>query len=152
MDLDGLRLQNTKTSLKQKASLKPNPDTVGGFIKGPIPLLWISKAAEFKGSELHVALALWYLAGLTKSKTVKLTRKARETHFHVKRDAVYRALENLEQAGLVRVERQRGRLPIVAIIDFNSAHGGDDFIEDKPILKGCKSAQTVIFPANTTSI
>ena len=43
-----------------------------GFIKGPLPLDWMQRAARLPGKTLQVALALWYLAGLQKSLTVKL--------------------------------------------------------------------------------
>ena len=42
------------------------------FIKGPIPLAWMKAVAMLPGKSLHVGLALWYLAGVKKTKTVTL--------------------------------------------------------------------------------
>jgi DNA-binding transcriptional ArsR family regulator len=84
------------------------------FIKGPIPLRWIRKAAGVKGKALHVAVALWFLAGLKRSQKVTLSQ-SKVRLFGVSRQASYRALVRLEGAGLVAVERHRGRSPIVTI-------------------------------------
>ena len=80
------------------------------FIKGPIPGRWLSLAAKEPGKTLHVSLALWYEAGLTKRRTVRLTGKLLK-RFGVGRDAARRALIRLESIGLVTVDRKRGRCP-----------------------------------------
>lgn len=87
----------------------------GRFIKGPIPLDWIGRAACLPGKTLHVALALQYLAGLQKTHTVKLGAKALAV-LGVARDAKYEALDRLQEAGLIAVERARGRAPVVTIL------------------------------------
>lgn len=86
------------------------------FIKGPIPLSWMSRACQLPGHALHVALCLWYLCGLTRSRTVTLGNRVLRD-FHVDRHAKYRALGALERAGLVRVTQARGALPRVEILD-----------------------------------
>ncbi len=85
------------------------------FIKGPIPLGWITKAAGGGGKTLHVAIALWFLAGLKRSHTVALPQSKLRL-FGVSRQASYRALCRLENAGLVSVARHPGRNPIVRIL------------------------------------
>ena len=102
-------------------SLKPKPHKrmprVGWqFLKGPIDLQWLQLAASLPGKSLHVGLVLWYLAGLKKQKTFKLSRTTLES-FSINRHAAYRALKALEHAGLVSVERHPGRLPIVTLRD-----------------------------------
>lgn len=87
----------------------------GRFIKGPIPLDWIGRAACLPGKTLHVALALQYLAGLQKTHTVKLGAKALAI-LGVARDAKYDALDRLQEAGLITVERARGRIPVVTML------------------------------------
>ena len=86
------------------------------FLKGPIPLKWLVRAARLPGRALHVGNAVWYLAGLTRSGTVKLSNSVLEL-FGVDRYAKARALEALEQAGLVSVQRQCGKHPTVTIED-----------------------------------
>lgn len=87
----------------------------GRLIKGPIPLDWIGRAACLPGKTLHVALALQYLAGLQKTHTVKLGAKALVV-MGVARDAKYEALDRLQEAGLITVERARGRIPVVTML------------------------------------
>lgn len=47
----------------------------GMFIKGPIPLEWITKAACLPGKTINTALALWFLAGLWSSNMFKFSKK-----------------------------------------------------------------------------
>lgn len=87
---------------------------VAGFIKGPLPLDWMQRAARLPGKTLHVALALWYLAGLQKSHSVKLASKPLEA-MGVSRDAKYDALSRLVAAGLVTVHQKPGQAPLVTL-------------------------------------
>ncbi len=92
-------------------------NTRGGFIKGPLPLDWMQKAARLPGKALQVALALWYLAGLNKSHTVRLASKPLEA-MGVARDAKYDALSRLAAAGLIAIEQKPGQAPIVTLKDI----------------------------------
>ena len=86
------------------------------FVAGPIPLRWLTPASKLPGKALHVAMALRFLVGVERSSKVRLSRSAL-SRFGVDRHSTYRALHALEPAGLVLVERHRGRNPIVTIID-----------------------------------
>ena len=86
------------------------------FLEGPIPLIWFIKAAKLPGKALHVALALWYLAGLENSGEVYLSNRLINI-FGVERHAGYRALKALEGAGLVSVQRHQGLSPRVTILE-----------------------------------
>jgi hypothetical protein len=67
------------------------------------------------GKTLQVGLTLWYLAGLQKSRTVKLAAK-HLTGMGVSRDAKYVALERLLTAGLISVEQSPGSAPTVTLL------------------------------------
>lgn len=54
--------------------IKTINDKYGRFVKGPIPLNWVQAAANLPGKSVHVAIVLWFLAGIKKSQTVKLTQ------------------------------------------------------------------------------
>ena len=95
------------------------------FLRGPIPGKWLSKSATLTGSSLHVALAVWYLAGLKRSPQVTLTRKTLLL-FGVLPDAGRRGLIQLERAGLVSVERAPGSSPRVTLLDPTHEHNGED--------------------------
>jgi len=88
------------------------------FIKGPLPGPWIGRAAGLPGRALHVALALWHLAGLANGRRVKPTWRIWD-RFGVSPDTGRRGLLALERAGLVEVKRGSGRCPDVRILDAN---------------------------------
>jgi len=84
-------------------------------------LHWIETAARLPGRSLHTGLALWYAAGLTNSASVSLSNVS-SLLFGLDRNAKYRALAWLEEAGLITVERKLGRAPLVTL----QAAPGDD--------------------------
>jgi hypothetical protein len=86
------------------------------FIRGPIPLNWIARAAKLGAPALRVALALWYQKGLLGGRTVKLTTKC-VNRFGVGPRAKLRALKTLEKARLISVLRRPGANPHVTIVD-----------------------------------
>lgn len=63
---------------------------------------------------MHVALAVWHLSDLEKRDEVTLTWRVLD-RFGVTPDAGARGLTVLEKAGLVSVQRHRGRCPVVTI-------------------------------------
>jgi hypothetical protein len=85
------------------------------FLKGPIPLNWISIAIQLSGSAWDVGTAIWYLVGLNNSPTVKLT-KATLDLFGISRYSKYRALDELKRAGLIHIEATVGKNPIITVL------------------------------------
>lgn len=88
---------------------------VAKFIKGPIPLEWITRANALPGKAGAVGLALWFLVGVKSSRTIKLTGEV-ERIAACDRKAVYPALTALETAGLIAVERRPGARAVVTIL------------------------------------
>lgn len=88
------------------------------FLRGPVPLDWLGKAAELPGKTLNVALAIWWLRGMTHSDSFKLTRMSLNI-FAIKRDAASMALNRLEAAGLISIKRCAGQRPCISIIHLN---------------------------------
>jgi len=87
------------------------------FVRGPIPLSWVQEASRLPGKALAVAMAVYYRDGFEgKREPVAITGKLLEG-FGVNTKAGYRALAALEQAGLIAVERHRGRCPRVTLIE-----------------------------------
>ena len=84
------------------------------FLRGPIPLEWLARAAALPGKTLNVAIALWWHHGMAKDHPFKLTRKALKS-LSVERDAAGLALTRLEQAGLIQVERNPGQRPTITL-------------------------------------
>jgi DNA-binding MarR family transcriptional regulator len=86
------------------------------FLKGPIPLSWLAPASRLPGRALHVATAIWFLAGVGRTRTIRL-QGGLLRQLGVNRHAAYRGLNALEEAGLVAVERRPGGNPKVTILD-----------------------------------
>lgn len=117
LDINRFRANGQSAVTPAKRTRPPRHRPGEWFIWGPIPGAWTSQAAKLPGRALHVALALWFLAGKSKADTVKLSNETLE-RFGVGRHTAYRALRKLEGAGLVVVKRQRGRCPLVTIERF----------------------------------
>jgi hypothetical protein len=120
-DLDRLRMPpvplKTRWNAKRQGPRSSASRIKGEFLKGPIPLKWLSGAAELGGkAPLAVALALCFESGRKRSQVVTLT-SAVLRRFSVNRKAKYRGLEALKEAGLIRVERRPKKNPIVTILD-----------------------------------
>jgi hypothetical protein len=117
IDPNRLRIER-KTTSRVMSSLQsiPRPKTGGMFLRGPIPLDWLSRAAALPGRSLHVAIAIWFMSGLKKTRSVPVSNIT-GLQFGLDRNAKYRALEWLEDADLISVERQAGRAPIVTILE-----------------------------------
>ena len=75
---------------------------------------WLTRAARLPGKALHVGLLLWFRVGCERSNVVRLTR-GHADFFALDRHTVYRGLAALERAGLVNVDRRRGRCPVVTV-------------------------------------
>ena len=100
------------------SSLKKNSGWVrsGLFLKGPIPWVWLAKAAVLPGHALHVALVLWLERGFSGDRDVRLIM-VRTRELGMSRFSVYRALDALEAAELITADRVRGRCARVSILD-----------------------------------
>lgn len=85
------------------------------FLKGPIPLWWLTRAAALPGKTLALGVALWWLYGMSRGGAVKLTRKARDA-LSISRDAASDGLRRLEVNGLVSIQRAKGRGSVIHII------------------------------------
>ena len=88
-------------------------------MKGPIPMAWLNEAAKLPGKALNLGIAIWWLAGMSKTTAFKLTGKALD-QLDISRDAASSALKRLEAQGLIRVQRLPGQRPTVEILSFAS--------------------------------
>jgi len=95
------------------------------YLPGPIPVSWLSSAARLPGKSLHVAVALCVLRGSQKSRVVPLSNIT-SLRFGLDRNAKYRALAWLEEAGLIAVERKLGRAPVVTILEAKDDAAGTE--------------------------
>jgi hypothetical protein len=109
-----------KAAYSPAPQASPKPKRKPPFIKGPICLQWVSRAARLRKPALAAGLALWFLRGVTRTDgPYKITRALRNK-FQLSGPQMLRGLRALEAAKLVRfVKSGRGRCPVVAIIDLS---------------------------------
>ncbi|WP_145279440.1 hypothetical protein [Tautonia plasticadhaerens] len=95
----------------------------GQFLKGPIPLDWLSAAARLPGkAPLAVALAIRFESGRRgDAESVKVTNPL-VARLGVSRKSKYAALSALEGAGLIRVSRQPKKSAVVTILSNQQSH------------------------------
>ncbi len=108
-------LENILTS--STPYVKSNAVKIGRekFIKGPIPLKWLTTAASLSPTAVKLGLVIWFLSGLTKQKTVKLTNRYLN-EFAIHRTSKYKNLKRMEKAGLIRISQRKGESPMVTIV------------------------------------
>ena len=123
VDIDRMRLRSARHSVR--GTRLPRHAKGEKFLKGPIPLAWLEVAARLPGKSLHAGIALWYAAGLMRAGSVPLSNVSGH-RFGLDRNAKYRALGWLEEAGLITVERKLGRAPVVTIVETPSRAGPEE--------------------------
>ncbi len=106
------RLVETEVSRKRKEKRSER------FLAS-MPLTWAIQAGRLPGKTMQVALAIRHQARLRKTKTISFGNQLL-AEFGVTKDVKRRALEALEQAGLIKVERSPGMNPLVSIIEVDS--------------------------------
>ena len=117
-------------TLHRAVSRRPRID--GKFLRGPIPWDWLERAGRLPGRAFQIAVILWLKRGMRNTATVTLGRAELEG-MEIKRHAVYRALDQLENAGLVEVDRRHGRRALITIIDEQKP---TRFLAPSPTLQG----------------
>lgn len=118
-DVESLRFQHQlgySTSETGSNSQKPQTKrNCGQFIKGPIPKNWVAAACSLGGSASQVAWVLWFQAGRKKTATVVLSSKLLAS-FSISRNSYYRAIQLMEQAGLIEATKRSGKSPLITIL------------------------------------
>ena len=120
LDLEALRLKPEDLPRKARSKRVSRAKEQDWFLKGPIPGRWLARVfglpPRSAGRALRVGLALWYLAGVKRSKQVRPNREAWQ-HFRLSADSGRRGLADLEGAGLVAVDRRAGCCPVLTLLD-----------------------------------
>jgi hypothetical protein len=114
LDLDALRLKPEMIG-ELKPRKRPPRRGKGERFLCHIPWPWVCEAAKLPGRAWHVAAGIWHVAGMEGTRTVQWRPKI-GTELGLNYQAFYRGLAALEVAGLIRVERHRGRSPTITIL------------------------------------
>lgn len=102
-----LRLNRATNQLEEYTPTSP-------FLKGPIPMDWLSSAAKLSGKTLSLGIAIWWLHGMSNGCPFKLTKTAL-TMLNLSKDTVRDGLKKLEVAGLIKVSRSPGQRPLLEV-------------------------------------
>ena len=103
-NLDDIKETEVQTSFSRQSRIRRGER----FLKGPIPLRDIAAAAKLPGKSLALFLAVRHQTDLT-SKPIITLPAGLLAQLGISRSAKARCLKSLEQAGLVDVERSKGR-------------------------------------------
>jgi hypothetical protein len=116
-DLDSLSLNGAafKGNPRPRPRKPPRHRPGERFLKGPIPWQWLETTARLPGKALALALHLWQQAGWRRRRTVPVCLS--RIGLGVSRYAARRALQALEVAGLVSVDRRTGHGLAVTLLD-----------------------------------
>ena len=93
----------------QSSTNQPSPRRIKPFIKGPIDLEWIQRAAQVNATE--VALWLSYKEGFKGTGKWFQMRPCELRKYGLTRKRRDRQIKSLETAGLIAVRRKRGQCP-----------------------------------------
>jgi hypothetical protein len=113
-----VRLTWDSQSRTMVRSSRQQPKTLRRFLRGPIPWAWLQVAARLPGQALAVGIAVWHVGGMSKAPRFKVSNGVLGD-LGVSRQAGYRGLSELETAGLISVERHRGRSPVVTLLQVD---------------------------------
>jgi hypothetical protein len=96
------------------------------YLKGPVPLSWLQRALDLPGKSINVGLAIWFKAGTHESRTGITVSNELVEAFGADRHAKYRALVQLEHAGLVKIHRAGKCAPRVTLLKANISSSARD--------------------------
>ena len=96
----------------QKRRLRAEP-----FLRGPIPLEWLARAAQLRKPAIPAGLCLWFVRGVSKKTGPIRISAAVRKKMGLSGGQMLRGLRALQAGGLVRfVKDGRGRCPVVEIV------------------------------------
>ena len=107
----GSHIKDELQKLSQQAT-KTRP--YQSYVGGSIPIPWVCEACQFGGKESKLAWVCWYLYGVEKKQSFKISNIYAK-RFGLSREAKREAIKKLELEGLISVERSQGSSPIITI-------------------------------------
>lgn len=118
IDVEGLALHREVQLPIPQPVKKVGKD--GRFLRGPVPMAWLEEAMRLPGHALHVAIEIWFQAGVRKSTEVSISISRVAAASGCSRATSARGLDALEEAGLVSLNKGSGRKAIVKILHATS--------------------------------
>jgi hypothetical protein len=88
------------------------------FLLGPVCLDWLAKASMRPGKAIAVAIILLHTGRITGNPNWVKLKPSLLSKFGIHRNTGYRAIEQLEKAGLIEIkQRKRGASVVVALVN-----------------------------------
>lgn len=100
----------------EKILLKKTKRISSQFIKGPLPLAWMSESCKLSKNAIKTALAIRFLAGILGDNWIEL-KNSLVAKFKLNRSGKSIGLRELEISGLIEIKHRRGKSPLVKIIE-----------------------------------
>jgi hypothetical protein len=91
-----------------------------GFLKGPIPLDWLSRCRDVSSAAFILGIAAWHSAALHRRQDDLPLTPSILRPFRIAERTKFRVLMQLEAAGLLTVVRERGCSPRVSLVTERS--------------------------------
>ena len=116
-----LRLEDYGATSSHELPPAPKPRHRGKipvepFLRGPIPLEWLARAAQLRKPAILAGLCLWFVRGVSKNTGPLRVSAAVRKKLRLSAGQMLRGLRALEVGGLVRfVKGGRGRCAVVEI-------------------------------------
>ena len=124
LDVDQFRVLNDhKINYLPPQKRTRVPRINGPFLRGPVPLVWLQEAMMLGIGALSVGITLRHFQGMKNSSTFKVGIQNLANYIGRSRVTCQRALQALEEGGLIFVERNNGRKHIVTILEVGGRNG-----------------------------
>ncbi|VGO16917.1 hypothetical protein PDESU_05509 [Pontiella desulfatans] len=85
------------------------------FIKGPLPLSWVTAAGALGGKCLHTGMILWHHHGLNRGESFQISHRRLSEHGVGTELTAKRSLDRLEASGLITVRLKSGQRKEIVI-------------------------------------
>ena len=106
-------------------SNRKTPSRREPFLKGPIPLPWLAKAATLRKPALPAGLCLWFHRGVSCQTQIRVSGSVRKK-LGLSAGQMLRGLRALSQANLIRFTKTgRGRCAVVEIVEQVNPQRGE---------------------------
>ena len=104
-------------SLKLPPKRRGVTPVVRPYLRGPIPWDWLHVAMRLPGASVKVGIALWHYRALNRSLTFRKGTGDIARFLGLSSDTVRRAIDALEDAGLIRLECAPGRKCSITMLE-----------------------------------
>jgi hypothetical protein len=82
-------------------------------------MTWVKEMLKLPASASQMSFVLWFLAGMRKTKTIKINL-SRMNDFNISKVTAWRSIHYLEKANLISVDRKPGQKLTVTLLDLGS--------------------------------